>query len=751
MTYPFTVSIFNSLRLSARHLLFIGSWAIATPAFSQVPLEVFGNYPDGSEPLSGAFITINEEGQGITNINGIFLFPSLKEGDVVKAQFAGFSPDTVRFRGQASLQLHLQPLVIQEVEVVEAQEAIKLSNKSAGLDFQINQKELRRAACCNLSESFENNPSIDVSFADALTGTRTIEMLGLNGQYLPTQIELIPFLRGIQVRRGWAYIPGPWIESLQLSKGIGSVSNGHESMTGQLNLELRKPWDEAGNHLNLYLNGMGRSEINYTTAYPVNAIWSSATSLHASWIPFEVDRNGDQFMDLPTGHLYALLHRWKASFNNGWESQFGFRWVDDLQEGGQLANVENADGTDQWAFSRKSQGGALFAKVGRVFPESPANSMGFIGELHFQNLESPYGNRSIQADQTGAHLQFLFDHDDPLEKWAIKAGLSYIWDRYNKSLVDFDGQFEGVQNEQTPGAFVELNLRPTEKFSTLLGVRVDAHNLLGTRVSPRLHMRYQAWEGSVFRASTGLGFRSPHPWLEYGELMASNRTINEGMSKPFFEQRLRAEAAWNSGISWQQDFKLNYRKGTLLVDYFYTHFTNRLVVDRYVDPTQFVLSDLNGNSSSHSAMLQVDYEVKRRMSIRAAYKYTWAQTDYLIGSVQDPFVSAHRGFVAWFYETRSAWGFDLSGQFVGPKRLPMDTQGQINVFSPSFFLVNGQVKKSWNEGKRELYIGTENLLNFKMNNPVLEANTPGSPGFDATVVWGPIMGRVLFIGANFIF
>lgn len=150
-------------------------------------------------------------------------------------------------------------------------------------------------------------------------------------------------------------------------------------------------------------------------------------------------------------------------------------------------------------------------------------------------------------------------------------------------------------------------------------------------------------------------------------------------------------------------------------------------------------------------MLQLDYEVKRRMSIRAAYKYTWAQTDYLIGSIQDPFVSAHRGFIAWFYETRKAWGFDLSSQFVGPKRLPVNAQGQTDVFSPSFILVNGQVKKSWNEGSRELYIGTENLLNFKMNNPVLEANTPGSAAFDATVVWGPIMGRVIFIGANFIF
>lgn len=717
----------------------------------QVYILVEGDYPDGAERLSGAAVFVNGKGQGISNIDGEFVLTELKSGDVISTQFAGFQPDSIEFKNQKNLSLLLSPIMMDEVTITESEEAIRLSKKGVGLDFQINQKELRRAACCNLSESFENNPSIDVSFADALTGTRTIVMLGLNGQYLATQIELIPFLRGIQVKRGWAYIPGTWIESLQLSKGIGSVSNGHESMSGQLNLELRKPFGEAGNRLNLYVNGMGRSEINYSTAYAVNEIWSSSTSVHASWIPFEVDKNNDKFMDVPTGHLYTFIHRWKASLSDGWESQVGLRVVDDFQEGGQLTGVENYDNSERWVFKRESQGLSVFAKLGRVFPENPDNSIGFIAEGHYQNLASPYGQRQLNSDQTGAHFQFIFDHNDPLSKWALKAGLNYSWDQYSKELIAFTQEYNGTQIEHTPGVFAELSLRPTEKFTALAGIRADAHNLFGTRVSPRLHLRYQAHENTVVRASSGLGFRSPHPWLEYGELLASNRSFNPGESMPFFENRLRAESAWNSGISIQQDFKLNYRKGSIIVDYFYTHFNNRLVVDRYRNVNSYWFSDLNGSSFSHSAMMQLDYELKRRMSIRMALKYTLAETDYSAGRIQDPFISSFRGFIAWFYETRDAWGFDLSTQFVGPKQLPIDASASLNETSPFFSLINAQVKKSWKEGKYEVYIGSENLLNFKMDQPVIGSQNPSYQEFDATVVWGPIMGRVIFLGANISF
>lgn len=231
------------------------AWVLSISA--QIELKVWGVFPGGPEPLAGAGIYVNGQGQGISNIDGIFIFSELAVGDSIHSKFTGFENGGVRYSSGSSVEIFLHPQTIDEVEIVESSEGMRISERSIGLEMEMNQKELRRAACCNLSESFENNPSIDVSFSDAITGTRTIEMLGLSGQYLSTHIELVPFLRGIQIKRGSAYIPGPWLASIQLSKGMGSVSVGHESMTGQLNLELRKPFDTPGNHMNLYFNGEG--------------------------------------------------------------------------------------------------------------------------------------------------------------------------------------------------------------------------------------------------------------------------------------------------------------------------------------------------------------------------------------------------------------------------------------------------------------------------------------------------------------
>lgn len=723
------------------------AWVLSISA--QIELKVWGVFPGGPEPLAGAGIYVNGQGQGISNIDGIFIFSELALGDSIHSKFTGFENGGVRYSSGSSVEIFLHPQTIDEVEIVESSEGMRISERSIGLEMEMNQKELRRAACCNLSESFENNPSIDVSFSDAITGTRTIEMLGLSGQYLSTHIELVPFLRGVQIKRGSAYIPGPWLASIQLSKGMGSVSVGHESMTGQLNLELRKPFDTPGNHMNLYFNGGGRLELNYTTAYPVNEVWSSNTSIHASSIPNEVDRNGDGFMDVPKGSLFTFVHRWKASLADGWENQWVLRMVSDEQQGGQLSDAVAFPDTS-WHFERKSKGVSLFTKLGRVFPNAPEHSVGLIAEAHYQDLFSPYGFRVLETDQSGLNAQLLWDYSDPLTSWGLKSGIQYARDVYRKRLDmhDFGGLFTGTQDEQNVGLFSELSFQPNERFTSLIGIRLDAHNLFGTRVLPRAHFKYELSEGSILRASSGLGFRSPHPWLEYGELLASSRWFNPGQPMPFFEKRLRAEAAWNSGLSWQKNYVLNYRKGSLVFDYFYTRFSNRLIVDRYRSPDTYWFENLSGLSHSHSFMVQLDQELKRRMSLRAAYKFTWSESTYSEGLSLDPFISVHRGFVAWFYETRDAWGFDLSAQFHGPKRLPVSPQTLSIGNSPLYSLINLQVKKAWKDGRYELFFGSENLLDFKQPEPVLNAASPFDPGFDATIVWAPIMGRVLFVGFN---
>ncbi len=713
---------------------------------AQIKLEILGKVGGKIEALPNAGVFLNGKLLGIADEQGRFLVKSSNFGDTVTATFAGYQSANFIVGSAKIGQIILNPMLIQEVDVIEVQEAIKLSTKSLSLEYQINRKELRRAACCNLSESFENNPSIDVAFADAITGTKTIEMLGLSGKYIQTQIELIPFLRGIQVKRGWAYIPGTWVNSLQLTKGIGSVANGHESMSGQLNIELIKPMRDSGTVVNVYFNQTGRSEFNVTNVYPLNPNWSTATLIHASGSTPEIDRNNDGFLDMSAGHLYSVLNRWQWLGKNGWEGQFGGRWVEDFQSGGQLSNTEIPN---PWRLRRDSRGGNFFAKLGLIWPSKPNNSLGFIANVNYQEMFANYGSRYVNAFQNGANVQAIFDYLSQ-KGGGVKVGAQIYYDQYRLLANPQYQDLAGDQLEINRALFAEYNWQPNERFNLLMGLRQDFHNLFGSRLSPRLHLRYAILPQTILRASTGSGFRSPQAWLENTELLASARQINLNQLLPFFHYRPNAEEAWNHGFSVQHQFKWNYRPATLVLDYFYTYFNNRQIVDMDVNSYEFQIFSREKQSFSHSAMVQLDYELKRRMSLRVAYKFTNAITDFSISRLQDSFVSKHRGFIAWFYETRNQWGFDLSLNWQGPKRLPINDRGDNQNTSPSFALINTQIKKQWAK-KLETYIGVENLLNFMQPNPIINPSHPFEQGFDATQIWGPIMGAIIFVGCNYQF
>ena len=127
---------------------------------------------------------------------------------------------------------------------------------------KISSKELQKAACCNLSESFETNATVDVSFTDAISGAKQIKMLGLDGIYTQITQENVPLIRGLSSAYGLTYVPGTWIESIQIIKGAGSVTNGFESFAGQINLEYFKPENADKIFWNFYTNSESKFENN---------------------------------------------------------------------------------------------------------------------------------------------------------------------------------------------------------------------------------------------------------------------------------------------------------------------------------------------------------------------------------------------------------------------------------------------------------------------------------------------------------
>ncbi|HJW30929.1 MAG TPA: carboxypeptidase-like regulatory domain-containing protein, partial [Saprospiraceae bacterium] len=337
------------------------------------------------------------------------------DGDKLIFSYLGFDPDTIMAHpGQyISVVFKEQATVLGEVVVAHHRRTTEVSFLNPLQMQSISKEELFKAACCNLSESFATNATVDVSFTDAVTGAKEIQMLGLSGKYSLISQEQIPGIRGLAIPYGLLYTPGPWIESIQISKGAGSVLQGYESMTGQINVELKKP--EAGDHfmLNGFYNESSRSEINLFTRTDISPILHTAILGHFSVYPQKNDRNEDGFTDTPTGNLITLANRWELhNEKTGVEGQFFAQWLKDKKESGTILQDENNPGYYKATIDAERL--QLFGKLGFVFPEKRYNSIGtqwgythhtqtaIIGDHNYHGKQSSfYGNwlyRSILGD-----------------------------------------------------------------------------------------------------------------------------------------------------------------------------------------------------------------------------------------------------------------------------------------------------------------------------------------------------------------
>ncbi|MCB0698065.1 MAG: TonB-dependent receptor, partial [Chitinophagaceae bacterium] len=581
---------------------------------------------------------------------------------------------------------------LDEVEVTYRKKGNEIGLLDTRKSELISERELLKAACCNLSESFETTPSVDVSFTDAVSGYKQIQMLGLAGPYTLITRENIPDVRGLSAVTGLTFTPGTWIEGMQLSKGTGSVVNGYESVAGQINIELRKPFEEKEPrlYLNAYQNYQGRSEGNVVYKHIFNKKLSTNLMLHGSSRWRRVDMNSDGFMDQPQNNQFVGLNRWFYFGPKGFEVQAGVKVVNLDQLGGQL-NYQN--GTEQvagnpWGFKMHTKRIEGWAKIGKVFPEKKGTSTGLqLSGVHHQQ-DALYGNRNYDATQNTFYANWIFQTLISNTNHVIKGGLSSLVDNYNE-------RFENTtftRNEVVPGAFVEYAYNYLTKFNLIAGIRGDYHNLFGAFVTPRLHVRYAPFKRTAIRASVGRAQRTANILAENIGYMASARSFQFLGTDSKLPYGLKPEIAWNYGVNLTQKFRLNYRDGAFSADYYYTDFQNQVVVD--VEKYNLVrFYNLQGMSFANSLQGQLDYEPIVRLDVRLAYRWYDVKTTYGGVLKERPLIAKHRAFVNLGYETRNTWRLDYTVQWVGTKRVPalhnhLTGVTSVDVASPSFFQMN---------------------------------------------------------------
>ena len=550
------------------------------------------------------------------------------------------------------------------------------------------------------------------------------------------------------------FTPGTWVESIQITKGAGSVVNGFESISGQINAELVKPFSDNKFFLNTYSSLNGRLELNTHFNRRVSEKWQTGLYIHGNYRGEKFDKNNDNFLDAPLANQINVMNRWQyTDAQNGWVSFINIRFLNDEKQTGEINFNPTLDkgNTNSWGSEIDTKRFETSLKLGYVFPEIPYQSVGL--QLAYSNhqQDSYFGLNVYDIKHESLYSNLLFNSIIGDTRSKFKTGINFTYDKYNE-LVNTTNY---KRKENSLGVFFEYAFDNLEDFSLTAGVRVDTHNLLGTFITPRLHLRYAPWENGVFRASAGRGKRSANIFAENQQLFASSREIDiDAVGGNIYG--LNPEIAWNYGISYLQKFNLFNKKGDITFDFYRTDFSNQVVVD-WENPQAVSFYNLNGESIANNFQLELNYELAKNLNLRTAFKYFDISTDYKTGKLQKPLQPNNRFFVNISYETAtkdngSQWKLDLTFNNIGEQRLP-DTaknppQYQLPINSERYSLLNSQITKVFSN-KFEIYAGGENLTNVQQVNPILGSENPFGPNFDSTIVYSPIFGRAIYAGLRF--
>ena len=574
---------------------------------------------DKGYPLVGANVYWAGTTIGVaTDLDGRFKLEPTEKTNLLVTSFMGFHNDTTEVHSHGPLTIVLvSDLVLEEVNIVERKMAVLRSRVSPLQTETITGEALCMAACCNLSESFETSASVDVAYSDAATGAKQIRLLGLSGTYVQMLTENTPNIRGLAQAFGMEYIPGPWMEAIQVSKGTSSVLNGYEAIAGQINVEYLKPQTQDPISLNAMISTETHAEVNATGGWDLNDKVSTGILFHAQNMSLELDHNHDGFLDMPKNTNVNLLNRWYVK-TGGYTGQFLVRGLYDHRVGGFTKEATAA--ISPYAIDLQTYRVDGFVKNGYVFNNELGTSIGIIASASYHNQQNSYGSRHWDAAQTNAYLNAIFQTSfddyasDPWEEHEHKlsAGLSVNYDKYDESLSPLalsPNSHIASRWEVTPGAFAEYTYTYKDKVTLLAGIREDYSSTYGFFTTPRMNLRFAPFEWWTVRGSVGLGYRSPNAIADNAAYLPSNRVYD------FDAAALAQERSMNTGISTVFYIPVGKRELQLSGEYYYTKFLDGVIadMDRSLHGiTLYNMHDVEGAQYfSHNWQVEANMEILR--------------------------------------------------------------------------------------------------------------------------------------------
>jgi len=707
----------------------------------------------GGIPLKGALVQwIGTTSGVVTDSKGSFAIVRAGKQDTLVCRALGFSTKIIKVDAKTILSIEVQPTTLTTLQV-EAESGPTIT-KSPVKTETITTKDLTKAACCSLAESFERNPSVEVSFSDAVSGAKQIQLLGLRGLYTQFLIEAVPTVRSLELPFGLDHIPGPFMESISISKGASSVTTGFEAMTGQINICMHNPRMSPPLYVNAYVNTLERYELNLYSAQQINDELSTMTMGHVRRMDMGQDNNGDGFADIPAFRQANLVHRWWYN-DDEVEWQVFVRGFLDRYESGQSvvhSYIPHHDGdlSKPYDITTDIQRLETFVKFGllNLFDDLEEGSgLSLVAAATVHDQSTVFGLRSARGAQETFQLRGIAALPFT-RQFKIVTGFSYLYDNVRESLEESSLTLYGSsynRREHVPGVYAEATIEPHKNLTVLLGLRNDWHNMYGSRLTPRAHVKWNASQELVVRASLGRGWRVPSVITENVSSFINSRNV-------YFDSTFRPEDAWNIGGSATSALTIAGKPLTIDAELYYTRFTNQLVVDYDRSVRQVWLTNREGSSFAANAMLQIMFSPFESVDLLSAVRWVDVQAPYNGGMMQRPMISRLRILNTISYASENnEWQADATLSWNGPGRLPT-TQGNLERYRlggefPGYWRVNGQITKRF--GTLDVYMGIENATNFIQSNPILGTESPFGTYFDASLTWGPMDPQMIYLGVRY--
>ena len=615
----------------------------------------------------------------------------------------------------------------------------------------INKDELFKAACCNLGESFTTNPSVDVNYSDAATGARQIKLLGLSGTYVQMMTENLPNFRGAAAPFSLGYVPGPWMQSIQVSKGASSVKAGYESITGQINVEYLKADDVPGVEANIYGDTDGKMEANASGNIHINDKLTTELLTHYENRWGANDMNMDGFKDMPNIRQYNLQNRWIFKSPH-YMLRAGISLISEHRTGGQTLKAldddmrKSMEGKELYGIDIRTSRYEAYMKHAFILNKEHGTNIALMATGSMHQEDALYGHKTYYVNEKIVYASLMLEHNFS-KQHNLSTGLSlnhdYLGQLYRLTNDATAARTRANDKETVPGIYAQYTYNLNDRLIVMAGIRGDHSSRYGNFVTPRFHVKWQANDIVGFRLSAGKGYRSVHALAENNYLLASSRQL-------IIDDNLKQEEAWNYGISSQMNIPLFGHTLKLNAEYYFTNFENQAMVNFDSDVHEVRVSNLDGKSYSHVFQVDASYPLFKGMTLTAAYRRNYVKETYDGILMDKPMLSKYKGLVSASYKTPlGLWQFDATMQLNGGGRMPK-----------AYTLSNGEL--SWDQTFKaygllscqitrwfrhfSVYIGGENLTGYKQKHPVVDAMNPWGNQFDTNMVWGPISGVMGYVG-----